>query len=165
MYTKRQLIDAAFEELGLAAYAFDTSPEEQGTAIRRLDSMMALWDVKGIRIGYALTVDPDAADPDQMSGLPDWANEAVFLNLAVRLAPGFGKTVPRTTSAPAKDAYDTLLAKVMSNPPQMQPNVLPAGAGNRRYRGSMSPFLRRPVDLLTAGPDSLLEFDGPVPLP
>lgn len=149
---KRQLVDLAFESIGLASFVFDISPEEQQSAIRRLDSMMALWDSKGIRLGYNLTVDPKNADPDQDSGVPDIAYEAVFLNLAIRLGAAFGKQVPRTVSGPAKDAYDTLLTIAATPPPQMQANRLPAGAGNR-----WRTFTRGPVDSLTTG-DSFLEL-------
>jgi hypothetical protein len=166
MYTKRMLIDAAFEELALAGYAFDIDPDEQLAALRRLDSMMATWGGPGIgiRIGYNATVNPSASDPDQDSGIPDWANEAVYLNLAVRLASGYGKALPKSTTAPAKFAYDALVSAVASQIPQVQPmGNLPIGAGYKRIR--TSPFVQPPVDLLTTGEDGLLEFEGPVPLP
>jgi len=59
MMSKRQLIDAAFEELALAGYTFDIDPDEQLSALRRLDSMMATWGGPGIgiRIGYNATID------------------------------------------------------------------------------------------------------------
>jgi hypothetical protein len=154
-YTKRQIIGLAFEELGLAGHVFDISPEEQQSAMLRLDSMMAMWNGQGIRIGYNMTVDPLNADPDQDSGISDMFTEAVFLNLAIRLASSYGKQVARTTSAPAKQAYDALLAQCMATPVQIQPNVVPAGAGNRWRR-----FTRPPVDRLQVGPDGLLDFEG-----
>ena len=161
MWSKRQLCEAALEELGLAAYVFDITPEEQQSAIRRLDSMMAQWAIPGIRLGYNLTADPLASDPDQPSGIPDSAHEAVFLNLALRIAPQFGKTPSRETKIAAKQGYDSLLAQAMSNPPEVQRTVLPAGAGSRDRTRRLRPFLTGPVNLLTAGPDSLLDFNGP----
>lgn len=166
MWTKRQLLDAAFEELAMAGFVFDITPEEQQSALHRLDSMMATWGGPGIgiRIGYAGTVNPGNSDPDQESGIPDWANEAVYLNLAIRLAAGYGKNLPKSTTAPAKFAYDALISAVASQIPQMQPmGNLPIGAGYKRIR--TSPFVQPPVDLLTTGEDGLLEFEGPVPLP
>ncbi len=154
-YTKRQIIGAAFEEIGLAGHVFDISPDEQQSAMLRLDSMMAMWNGQGIRIGYNMTIDPLNADPDQDSGISDMFTEAVFLNLAIRLASSYGKQVARTTSAPAKQAYDALLAQCMAVPVQIQPNVVPAGAGNRWRR-----FTRPPVDRLQTGPDGLLDFES-----
>lgn len=164
MYTKGQLIDAAFEEMALAGYVFDIDPDEQLSALRRLDSMMATWGGPGIgiRIGYNATVDPKDSDPDQESGIPDWANEAVYLNLAIRLASGYGKMLPKSTTAPAKAAYDALLSAVTSHIPQMQPmGNLPIGAGYKR-RYSPYPFVPQPADRLTTGEDGLLDFNGPV---
>lgn len=163
-WTKRQLLDAAFEEMALAGYVFDISPDEQVSAVRRLDSMMATWGGPGIgiRIGYNATVDPKASDPNQASGIPDWANEAVYLNLAIRLASGYGRNMPKTTTAPAKAAYDALVSGVASGIPQMQPmGNLPIGAGYKR-RFAPYPFVSQPADRLTAGDDSLLDFNGPV---
>jgi hypothetical protein len=54
-YTKRQFVDAAFEEIGLASYVFDLTTEELlPRLVRRLDAMMAQWNAKGIRLGYPL---------------------------------------------------------------------------------------------------------------
>ena len=49
-YTKRQIIEAACEEIGLANYAFDMQPEQLQAMMRRLDAMMAEWNAKGIRL-------------------------------------------------------------------------------------------------------------------
>ena len=166
MYTKRQLIDAAFEELAMAGYVFDIDPDEQLSALRRLDAMMATWGGPGIgiRIGYNATFDPKSADPDQESGIPDWANEAVYLNLAIRIASGYGKTVPRSTTAPAKAAYDALLSAVSSHIPQVQPmGNLPIGAGYKR-RFAPYPFVQQPTERLTTGEDGLLDFNGEAPV-
>lgn len=165
-WTKRLLVEMAFEELAKAAYVFDLTPEEINSGVLRLDSMMATWEVAGIRVGYYRTEDPGNADPDQDSGLPDEANEAVYLNLAIRLASSIGKAIPLTTTAPAKQAYDLLLGRCLAEnvlPMQMRGN-LPAGAGWKLRNGWRGPFVTPPVDVLTTGPDGDLSFNGPVPV-
>jgi len=155
-WTKGQIVAAAFEELGLAEYVFDLQPEEVQTGLRKLDAMMAQWNSKGIRIGYVQTADPADVDSATDSGIADSANEAVYTNLALRLAGGFGKTVPTTTAAMAKDGYDTLLAVAMSNPQQMQfPSTLPSGAGNKWTRRN---FVIPPDVLVAPGPDGEMNF-------
>lgn len=165
-WTKRQLAEEAFAELALAGYTFDLTPEEIMTAIRRMDSMMATWGATaGIRVGYNATVDPLSSDPDQESGIPDWCNEAVYLNLAIRLCGAFGKPLPRTTAATAREAYDSVLSLCSSRIPEMQPMAnTPAGAGWKYGRRGYGPFLRPPVDRLTTGEDGLLEFNGTTPV-
>lgn len=146
MWTKRQLIDEAYSELALAGYVFDISPEEQQTALRRLDTMMATWEAKGIRVGYAFPAGPDDSDLDQASGLPDSAVETVFLNLAIRRAPGMGKQISSDTRKAARDGYDTLLWAAARPQEQQLPNTMPVGAGNRAWRGNRRPFFPTPCD-------------------
>ena len=131
MWTKRELIREAFAELGLAAYEFDVSADEEQTALRRLDTMLATWEAKGVRIGYAFPSGPDASDPDDESGIPDAAVEAVYLNLATRLAGGFGKAVSPTLAGTAADAYNALLIRAATPAAQQLPETMPRGAGSR----------------------------------
>lgn len=164
-WTKRQLTDAAFEEIALSGYIFDITPEEQQSAIRRLDAMMATWGgTMGMRLGYNATVDPLNSDPDQESGIPDWACEAVYLALAIRLSAGYGKTVANTTKALAKQAYDLVLARTSSIPEMKPMGNLPIGAGYKR-RYAPNPFAGPTPDRLTTGPDGELDFNGQVPIP
>ena len=159
-YTKRDIINQAFEEIGLAGYVFDLQPQQLEGALRRLDAMMATWNGKGIRLGYPLPSSPDTSDLDQATNVPDAALEAMAMNLAVRLAPGYGKTVSPDTKATAKGAYNQLIAQ-SAKPIEMQLDnmAIPAGAGAKRYRDSSDPFLAPATDPLTAGPDSVLDLE------
>lgn len=147
MWTKQQLIEQALSELGLGG-TFNVGSDELEDALRRLDSMIAMWDGKGIRLGYALPSTPDTSELDQDSGLPDTAHEAVIMNLAVRLASGFGKTLSQDTRIIAKQAYDALLVGPAQPPPQAAKSV-PSGAGNKPWRNGQ-PFIPTPPDLLEA---------------
>lgn len=157
-WTKRQFVTQAFEEIGLASYVFDLTPEQLQSALRRLDSMMASWNAKGIRLGYPIPSSPQNGDLDEETNVPDSANEAIYLNLATRIAPGFGKTVAVETKASAKMAYDTLLSRAAMPPEQQLPGTMPAGAGNKPWRAD-DPFLHQPVDPLLAGGDGPIEFN------
>lgn len=157
-WTKRQLIESAFEELGMAAYVFDMQPEEQIGALLKLDAMVANWYSQGLRLGYAATLDPKNADPDQESGLPDAANEPVYMNLAKRLAPSYGKVLTRETLTTAKEGMDRLWASALRDPPRMQyPRMTPAGAGNRGF-GLRRTFLPPPCSPITDGTDDVLDL-------
>ena len=157
-WTKRQFIVQAFEEIGLAAYVFDLGPEQLQSALRRLDSMMATWNAKGIRLGYPIPSNPQDSDLDSATNVPDAANEAIYLNLGIRLAPGFGKTVSADTKASAKMGYDTLLSRAAMPMEQQLPANMPAGAGNKPWRNADNPFLIPPIDPLLAGQDGEIEF-------
>lgn len=150
-WTKGQLVDAAFDECALQGYIFNVGPEARNSALMRLDAMLALWNSKGIRMGYPLPSSPSESDVDQDSALPDWANEPVLLNLAVRIAAGFGKTLQQTTVNLASDGYLTLVARMNYPPKQQLRDGVPAGAGNKPVRTPNYSFLPPPRDPLTAG--------------
>lgn len=158
-YSKRQFVNAAFEEIGLASYVFDLHPEQLQSALRRLDAMMADWNGKGIRLGYPIPGSPQYSDLDEPSEVPDSANEAIITNLAIRIAPGYGKVVMPETKAVAKDSYNTLLQRATAPYPQQFPSTMPAGAGNKPWRVYDNPFIRPPVDPVDAGPDGPLQFN------
>lgn len=128
-WTKRQLVEHAFEELGLAAYAYDLTPDQLQSALRRLDAMMAVWAARGIKLFYPLPSSPENSELDEESGIPDAAADAVFTNLALRLAPSYGKSASAETRQTAKSGYDWLL-NAAAMPDEMQYlNTLPLGAG------------------------------------
>lgn len=158
-WTKRQYIVQAFEEIGLASYVFDLQPEQLQSAGRRLDAMMAVWNGKGIRLGYPIATNPEDIDLDIETGAPDSANQAIITNLGIQLAPSFGKVISQETKIAAKDAYNGLLSRA-TKPPEMQyPKTLPRGSGQKPWRFNNDPFIDPPVDPLLAGDDSVLDFE------
>lgn len=160
-WTKRQFVEQAFEEIGLAAYVFDLTPEQLQSALRRLDAMMAGWNANGIRIGWPMPSTPGDSELDTDTKVPDIANEAIYLNLAVRMAPGFGKTLSPDTKADADAAYSNLLNQTSAPTPERQfPNTLPRGAGTKPWRSfNSNQFVKTPDDPLLTGEDNQLNFD------
>ncbi len=159
-YTKRDIVNRAFEEIGLAAYVYDLAPQQLEGALQRLDAMMATWNGKGIRLRYPLPSSTAGSDLNQEIGVPDDALEAMHLGLAVRIAPGYGKTVSPDTKANAQLSYKALLSR-STFPAEMQLGdmTIPSGQGNKGWRYYNDPFLPPPVDPLTVGPDSVLDLE------
>lgn len=158
-WTKRQFIEQAFEEIGLAAYVFDLTPEQLQSALRRMDSMVAGWNANGVRIGYPLPASPDDSELDQDSGVPDFANEAIYLGLAVRIAGSFGKVISPETKAFADMAYSNMANQVAIPTPERQlPKTMPRGQGTKPWRNFNNPFIVPP------DPEVLAGSDGPIDL-
>jgi len=143
MYTKREVIQQAYAELGIASYEFDISPEEMQAGLRLLDLQMAEWNIHGIRVAYN-----SGDDIAAQTGVPDWAVNALFLTLAVRLAPSLGKTPAPETKAAQKSAHNVLMAKMV-----MPTEIAPTGYGGSGYR---CPRLRGTASLIETGPDGNL---------
>lgn len=145
MWTKDQLVGQAFDEIAIAGYEFDLSPEEKQAALRRMDAMVAQWQNRGIALGYKLPASPADSSLNDDSGIPDGAAEAVFLNLAVRIAGSKGKNLPAQTLSLAKAAYDDLLTCAAFPREQQFKDGLPAGAGNLPTYGYRRTFLPAPT--------------------
>lgn len=143
-WTKGQLVDAAFDELALAKDAFDLQDEERERALVKLDSMVAMWAAKGVRIGYNFPSSQASSSLNDDSGIPDSASETVYLNLAVRMAPSYGKQLSQDTRKNARDGYDVLLWTAAQPIEQQLPNTMPRGAGNKPWRRTDRPFLPKP---------------------
>lgn len=158
-WTKGEFVIAAYGEIGLASYVYDLDAEQLQPALNRLDAMLAAWNAKGIRVGYPISSSPSNSDMDTPTSVSDAATEAIYLNLALRLAPSVGKTVSLETKENARSAYLSLLHKVVGTPSaRKMPGTMPAGAGNRRWRSNSNPFLDAPDSTIDAGTSGELEF-------
>jgi P22 tail accessory factor len=159
-WTKLQFIQQAFEEIGLAHYVFDLTPEQLQSALRRMDSMMAGWNIGGVRVGYPLPGSPSASDLNADTGVPDYANEAIYSNLALRLAPSFGKSLSPQTVSNAALSYAAMVDQCVQPTPERQlGSLLPYGAGNKPWRQSGGAFYPPPDDPVDAGDDGELTLE------
>lgn len=159
-WTKRQLVQQAFEELGLASYFFDLNPEQIESAMRRMDAMIAGWNANGVRINYTLPASPQDSDLDSDSGVPDFANEAIYLGLSVRLGPSLGKQVSQETKMFADMAYNNMANQVVTPVHERQlPREMPRGQGTKPWRNFNNPFVIPPQDEVDAGPDGPIDFN------
>lgn len=157
-WTKRQFIVAAFEELGLSDANFNLSDAQLNTALKRLDALMATWNSKGLRLSYPLTSDPSSSNLDTDTTVPDKANEAIYLNLAVRIAPAFGKIVSNELKVDANRAYKALLASNAYPLSERQLDNIPRGAGAKVRQGYNSTFITPEDAYIEVGSDGDLDL-------
>lgn len=132
-WDKRRFILEAYEEIGIPSYVFDHTPEMLQSALRKLDAMMAGWYTNyGIDIGYPLPIS-ETSDLDDATAIEYANNEAVYLNLAVLLAPKHGKEAAQSLKATAKARYLDLIKAVTASPQMTYPGTLPRGAGSKNW--------------------------------
>lgn len=159
-WTKRQFIEAAYEEIGLGQYIFEMEIDQLFIALKRMDAMVARWSKKNIYIGYAASFSLEESELDKETNVPDFAIDAIFLNLALRLVPTIGKkngNVSNQTKRAARMAYNELFS-YNSVPAELQmPGHMPAGQGNKPWR-NLDPFLDQPKKTPNNVKDDILNF-------
>ena len=153
-YTKRQIVEKAFAKLGLASYIYDVQSDAYQDAMEDLDAMLAEWNGRGIRLGYPIPSTPEGGDLDAEASIPDRAWLAAYTNLALLIAPDFGKEPTRSLKNAAKKSLETLQ---LQRPPTMQYRKVPLGAGNKPWRTGYGEFTKQ-EDPLDVGNDSELEI-------
>ena len=151
MATKRDLIDEAYELMGLGGYEFDLSPEQINLALRRLNQLCGEWDSTGVRIAFN-----SSGGLNDDSGISINSQYAVTSNLAIRLCPTIGRSVNPSLMIEAKKAYLALLNANTQIDQYQYPSTLPLGRGNRRRTRGQQYFTE--TDELQTGPDGELLF-------
>ena len=158
-WTKKQFITQAFEELGISASIYDLTPAQLESGANKLNAMMALWSSNGVKIGWAAPSTQYLGDINQDSLAPDYANEAIYTNLAVRLSSSFGKMVSPELRALATSSYSGLVSALSNYPMEMAfPSTMPLGAGSKPGRYQRQ-FFNQPSDPLLIDGGTTLDFE------
>ena len=140
-WTKRHIVDLAFDEVGLDMEGFQVPVNKQVKALKRLDSIVATWEKRRVYIGWRFETDPDASSLDSEVETPEGIIQALYLALAVSIAPTLGKAASPETRRLAREAYANALGDSKYEPPTMQLNgYTPRGAGSRLNWGNRSFF-------------------------
>lgn len=154
-WTKRQVVAKAYGVTGVAEANMDT--EELLEGMTSLDAMMASWEGRGMRLGYLASNTPTEGDLGQDTGLPPWAIQAVYLNLGIELAAVNGREVMPDTRALAERALNAVRLRTRRGAQMKLGPGVPAGGGNRRWRGQTGDFIVDDEDDLSV--DGTTEFD------
>lgn len=121
MKSKIELIDRAYSKLRISGITVNPTPGDVNIALDEMECMLAEWDLVNVCLGYQFEDEPD---PNTESGLVRGYENAVQVNLAIRLAPEFGKPSGELVSH-ASQSYSKIssaVAKVKEVPyPQRQP--------------------------------------------
>lgn len=127
---KRVLIEMAVQELRLAGYEFNFTPEQYIAALRHLDGIGQIFPSSG----YNQPTPFGSGEVDEQSGLfdADVADFAVIL--AEACAPMIGKTLGVTATRRITAARIRLNAKYATIPTMQLASGTPLGAGMRRVR-------------------------------
>jgi hypothetical protein len=156
MWTKQDIVQQAFEAIGLGSYVYDLDTGQVRGALMKLEAMVASWEANGIRIAFDF-----GEKPLEEMEVPDYAVEALYTNLALRLAPTVGKAVhPDLEKIAAESLANVANQTAIPTPERRMPTTMPVGAGNKPWRNFNNTFIRRPPQEILAGSDNVLTIRG-----
>jgi hypothetical protein len=152
--TKSDIVASALNKLAVTGFDYEIDPEELKAGVVALEYMMADWDARGIKIGYAFAADPETANISDPVGIPDIAYRAVTYHLAIDLADTYGKAVTQSVNAGASSAMTSLLSAIQFLPTVQYPNRMPRGSGNSLRNNRWMRYYRQTdtLDADNAGP-------------
>lgn len=141
---KRDIIQLAFEECGQAGYEFELTPEEYDSALRRMNSMLAMWRRQyGVDLGYNFP-DYGHGSADDESGIPDDAVDCVSKKLAQSIAPTIGKAMSSEARMTLATSWAALRSTYQAIPMREMGRQVMRGQGNRYWNGPL-PYFVAPV--------------------
>jgi hypothetical protein len=110
MATAHDTITAALRMIGALAAGETADADTANDALLRLNRMLAGWELLGIRMSIATLALADTIN------LPDGQLEAIEANLAVKLAPEWGKEISPALALAAREGRKGLSAAYMVVP-------------------------------------------------
>ena len=125
MATMREIVQDAFEEIGVKKAEVALTDDELQSGIRRCNDLLTSWDAIGYIVGYN-----PVTNGDDTLELEPAAISAVKYNLAARLAPSYQKTVTQELAAIAGDSFNILINQNIHIGDVAYPDSLPLGSGN-----------------------------------
>ncbi len=143
--TKIQILNDAFNELRINGITTQPDNEDVRLGIERLEDFMS-------ELTFALGFNFEAIpNPNTYSGIPQYANFAIASNMALRLAPAYGKA-PEALIRQASASMSALQNKTCRPRRVNYPSRQPLGMGNRRswvYNQFMPEVVNAPNDVST----------------
>lgn len=129
---KRQIIELAFGEIGIAGYEFSLTPEMINDALLRLNALMREWPYNLLKYEQPTY---GVGSADEGSGISFEYLNAVSAALALRTAPVLGATLSTEAKANLAKAVSVLHAQIATIPTMPRAPHTPRGMGGRVYSG------------------------------
>jgi len=155
--TKGFILDRIFEEVGLAGYEFDRSPEQDISALSKMDVLMAQWQAQRMNLNYNFPSSMGGGDPSDVAGVPDFAIDAIAVSVAMRVAPGMGKSMSVESRRALTESMTMIRAVTAKIPCMSLTRTTPIGMGNR-YRSTVWPYAWGPSPQCESGPFTLKDL-------
>ncbi len=132
--TKIELLNDCFNELRINGITTQPDNEDVRLGLERLEDFMSELPFS---LGYVFEAIPN---PNSYSGIPRYANFAIASNMALRLAPAYGKA-PEALIRQASASMSALQNKTCRPRRVNYPSRQPLGMGNKRIYRDVYQFM------------------------
>lgn len=129
--SKADIISRAYSKCGMGD-DMERTPEEMGQGLMELNIMMMEAPWSGL--GYSQPVSGDG-DTSDLSGIEDRFTPAVVMELAMRLAPGLGKSMSTEAVKSHARSVSLLRAEIATAPQTKLRGGVYLGSGRRTLAG------------------------------
>lgn len=153
--TKGELAIEVFDALAMNDGLTEPTAGEVSYVMKRMEQMVAMWERKGIFIGYKYADPTYGPDTNDDSGVTDTDEVSVVTNAAVVVAPKFGRSASPDIKSQAKESYELLFETVL--PIRKQNPNMPSGQGYSGFNGYCGDYM--PIsDDITIPDDGTLDL-------
>jgi hypothetical protein len=138
--TKQQIVQWAFEDIRLAGYTFDHTPNELASMLSRLDGLMREYRLRSINVGYNHPKTIGSSNLNDIAGFEDGLGLSIATLLAESFMDGMGKSYTPSFIAKKNRAWNFVYAYCAAIPNRSYDKFTPRGAGQKFYN-TLWPFL------------------------
>lgn len=125
MATGTSVIERALTKLGIRAAESPVTASEIQDGLDQLNDMLSSWENSGLVLGFQPL--ENASDTLRV---PRHALAAIKANLAIFMAPEYGRVVSEALAAEASNTKNELRISLVDMGEVNYPNTLPLGSGN-----------------------------------
>ena len=152
------IVDRAFSIAKIKKGNIDIEDEEMAIGIDTYNDIITQFGIDGISLGATIV-----SDKDDEADVPDWANEMIKTQIALRLLDEFNRPLTVVLSERADRALRAVKRMVSRQRGSAMPSTLPVGTGNYSSSSSRRFFPDRDCGDITGGNgDFMLDDEGHV---
>ena len=118
-----------YEECGRAGYDFDRLPSEDASTLRKMDAVMSQLLSQGVAVNYNFPAVFGQGKPSDAMGVPDSVLDTIAMMVALRVAPGMGKTMSVESRKALAEGKAFLFAETSKLPDMLLPKTTASGSG------------------------------------
>lgn len=133
--TKANLASRIHKALGVNTRFTEATPNQVIDTLETVNDWMLTNNGIGRRVGWVSDSANTQPDPNEETGLPDWAVQGVVYSCAQLVASYFDKPQNPAIMSAAAQGMQTILARTVERQEVNYPNRMPLGQGNRTPYG------------------------------